>query len=185
MQILKTMYPNYKVVLDLRKGKKSGLYPVKVRVTLNRVQKYFSIGLDLSISDFDRVQNGSVRKELKVFKSKITHWENKTKDIIHQVDPFTFDEFKSKFYEKNNVKVADVYALFDLKIGRLNEQGKVSTGRTYRDAKNSLKESISKHSIRPDSTLITDGGPENHGEVSGFVAGNPNISQLIAQKDII
>ena len=48
-----------------------------------------------------------------------------------------------------------------------------------------LKDSISKHGIRSDSTLITDGGPENHGEVSGFVAGNPNINQLIAQKDII
>ena len=48
-----------------------------------------------------------------------------------------------------------------------------------------LKESISKHGIRPDSTLINDGGPENQGEVSGFVAGNPNINQLIAQKDII
>ena len=43
-----------------------------------------------------------------------------------------------------------------------------------------LEESISKHGIRSDSTLITDGGPENHGEVSGFVADNPNISQLIA-----
>jgi len=48
-----------------------------------------------------------------------------------------------------------------------------------------LKESISKHGIRSDSKLITDGGPENNGEVSGFVAGNPNINQLIAQKDII
>jgi putative transposase len=31
-----------------------------------------------------------------------------------------------------------------------------------------FKESISKHSIRPDSTLITDGGSENQGEVSKF-----------------
>ena len=48
-----------------------------------------------------------------------------------------------------------------------------------------LKQCFSKHGIHPDSKLITDGGPENHGEVSGFVAGNPNINQLIAQKDII
>ena len=48
-----------------------------------------------------------------------------------------------------------------------------------------FKESISKHSIRPDSTLITDGGSENQGEVSKFTTGNQNINQLIAQKDII
>lgn len=48
-----------------------------------------------------------------------------------------------------------------------------------------LKEAISKHGILRDATLITDGGPENQGEVSGYVADNPNINQLIAQKDII
>ena len=48
-----------------------------------------------------------------------------------------------------------------------------------------LKDSISKHGIRPDSKLITDGGPENHGEVSKFTSGNQNINQLIAQKDIV
>jgi hypothetical protein len=48
-----------------------------------------------------------------------------------------------------------------------------------------LKEAISQHGIHCDAKLITDGGPENHGEVSGFVADNPNINQLIAQKDIL
>ena len=48
-----------------------------------------------------------------------------------------------------------------------------------------LKESISKHGIRTDPTLIIDGGPENQGEVSKFTAGNQNINQLIAQKDFI
>ena len=48
-----------------------------------------------------------------------------------------------------------------------------------------LKESISKHGIRPDSKLFTDGGPENQGEVSKFTAGNQIINQFIAQKDII
>jgi putative transposase len=45
-----------------------------------------------------------------------------------------------------------------------------------------LKEAIQKHDIRIDSTLITDGGPENHGEVSKFISGEENIKQVIAQK---
>lgn len=48
-----------------------------------------------------------------------------------------------------------------------------------------LKDSISKHGIRPDTKLVTDGGPENHGEVSKFTSGNQNINQLITQKDIV
>ena len=48
-----------------------------------------------------------------------------------------------------------------------------------------LQKSIRKHGIRSDSKIINDCGPEKHEEVSGFVAGNPNINQLIVQKDII
>ena len=65
MQIKKIMYPNFKIILDLRRPKNSGLYPVKIRVTLNRVQKYYAIGLDITEDDFDRAQNGSVRSELR------------------------------------------------------------------------------------------------------------------------
>ena len=60
MQILKTMYPNYRTILDHRRPKNNGLFPVKIRVTLNRVQKYYPIGLDLTVSDFERIQNSSV-----------------------------------------------------------------------------------------------------------------------------
>ena len=55
------------------------------------------------------------------------------------MDPFSFDELKSRLYESNDIKISDVYSLFDHKIALLNDQGKVSTSRTYRDARNSLK----------------------------------------------
>ena len=38
-----------------------------------------------------------------------------------------------------------------------------------------LKESIRKYGIRSDSKLITDGGPENHEEVSKFTTGNKTL----------
>ena len=41
---------------------------------------------------------------------------------------------------------------------------------------------MSNHGIRLDSKLVTEGVPENNGEVSGVVAANPNINQLITQK---
>lgn len=138
------MYPNYKIVLDLRRPKNNGLFPVKIRVTLNRVQKYYSIGLDLNTSDFERIQNGSVRKELRIYKNKIADWENRIKGIIHQMDSFTFEEFKSKLYDNKSVKITDVYALFDQKIDTLKSQGKISTSSIYHDAKGSLKRFKSK-----------------------------------------
>ncbi|WP_297693906.1 site-specific integrase, partial [uncultured Eudoraea sp.] len=144
MQIFDIMYPNYKIVLDLRRPKNNGLFPVKIRVTLNRVQKYYSIGLDLIVTDYDRIQNGSVRKELRIYKNKIADWENRAKDIIHQLDTFSFEEFKSRLYDNRSVKVTDVYALFDQKLDALKSQGKISTSSIYNDAKNSLKRFKSK-----------------------------------------
>ncbi len=144
MQIIEDMYPNHKIILDLRRPKNNGLFPVKIRVTLNRVQKYYSVGLELNTSDFERIQNGSVRKELRVYKNKIADWENRVKGIINQMDSFTFEEFKSKFYDNKSVKITDVYALFDQKIDTLKSQGKISTSSIYQDAKGSLKRFKSK-----------------------------------------
>ena len=48
-----------------------------------------------------------------------------------------------------------------------------------------LKEAVQKHEIGSDSTLITDGGLEIHGEVSKFISGKDNLRHVIAQKDII
>lgn len=48
-----------------------------------------------------------------------------------------------------------------------------------------LKEAIQKHNIQLNTSLITDGGSENKGELSRFIEGNENVEKLIAQKDII
>ena len=94
------------------------------------------------------LQNGSVRKELRIYKNKIADLENKVKSIIHQMDPFSFEEFKSKLYDDKSVKVSDVYLLFDQKIDALKNHGKISTSSIYNDAKNSLKRFKSKLNLK-------------------------------------
>lgn len=42
-------------VLDRRRAKKSGEFPVKIEVVSNRVQKYYSTGVDLPPSDWKRI----------------------------------------------------------------------------------------------------------------------------------
>ena len=147
MQIKEIMYPNFKIILDLRRPKNSGLYPVKIRVTLNRVQKYYPIGMDITVDDFNRIQNGSVRNELRRLKSKITVWENKAQDIIDKTYPFSFEDFKLKLVDKN-IKAPEIYALFDQTISDLNNQGRVSTSRVYRDTRNSIMKYKSKLNIK-------------------------------------
>jgi len=138
------MQPTFKIILDKRRPKKDGLYPVKIRVTLNRIQKYYPVGMDLIESDFDRIQNSSVRKELRIHKNKIIDWESKAKNILDKLSPFSFEEFKIKLFENTATSISDMYSLFDNKIRSLNEKGKVSTRNIYHEAKNSFKSLKSK-----------------------------------------
>ena len=86
------MQPTFKIVLDKRRPKKDHVFPVKIRVTLNRIQKYYPIGIDLHESDFERIQNSSVRKELRILKNKIIKWESKANTVLESLSPFSFEE---------------------------------------------------------------------------------------------
>ncbi len=42
-------------VLDRRRAKKSGVFPVKIEVVYNRIQKYYPTGVDLPASEWKRI----------------------------------------------------------------------------------------------------------------------------------
>ena len=42
-------------ILDTRRKKQRGLYPVKVQVLYKRIQKYYATGKELSVKDWDRL----------------------------------------------------------------------------------------------------------------------------------
>lgn len=69
------------------------------------------------------------------------------KNIIYQMNSFTFEDFKSKLYDNISVKVNAVYALFNQKIDALKNQGEINTSSIYYNAKNSLKRFKSKLNI--------------------------------------
>ena len=119
MQILSIMQPHYKIVLDQRRPKKDNRYPVKIQITLNRVQKYYAIGIDLEPANFERVLKGTVRKELRRIKDKIIKWESRTNKILDRLEPFSFEQFKFQLYKQRVVKIPDIYLLFENKINKL------------------------------------------------------------------
>lgn len=48
-------------ILDTRRVKKSGLFPIKVQVVFRRKQKYYSTGKELSKEDWDRLLKAKSR----------------------------------------------------------------------------------------------------------------------------
>lgn len=134
------MYAHKRTLLDKRRPKKEGQYPVKVRVTFERKQKYYPVGVDLSQEDFDKISNHSVRKDLRTAKQKILLMEAKVSKAIESIKQFSFEDLKVAL-EGNSFKKSssiEVYDLFDEVISKLNREGRISTASAYKDARNSL-----------------------------------------------
>ena len=132
------MFTNQKLILDKRRPKKNGLFPVKIRITSSRIQKYYPVGIDLTESDFERIKNGTVRKELRELKIRIIEFQSRVQSIIDDMEMFSFHEFKNQLFKKK-IKDNDVYKLFDNVIEQLSKEERIGSASAYKDARNSFQ----------------------------------------------
>ena len=89
-----------KIILDTRREKATGIYTVKIRVTSNKIQKYYLTGYNMSQSDFETVMKGVPAKRFKDLRIQLNHIELKVRRIISELDSFSFRSFEEKFFEK-------------------------------------------------------------------------------------
>lgn len=118
-------------VLDARRVKKSGLFPVKIQVIHNRRQKYYSTGKELSKEDWDNLSESKSRRLAEV-RSSI---ENSFSIIKGQVEAlaergdFAFDLLSIRL---GRCSTATVNAAVKARIGELEESEQISTLGSYR-----------------------------------------------------
>ena len=136
------MYAHQKLVLDKRRPKKENLFPVKIRITHQRIQRYYAVGIDMSEIDFDRINNNSVRIELRTAKKKVLLFQSKVQHIIDSLEDFTFPEFEKKFLKKKDApepKEKEIFNYFEDVIDQLTTDGRIGSANAYKGAYNSLK----------------------------------------------
>lgn len=85
------------VILDTRFEKKDNLYPVKIRVTYQRKQKYYPCICDLTTAQFDRVMGTKLTKAEKEVHEYLQDLKAAIKDIIKTLPHFSFDLLKSQY----------------------------------------------------------------------------------------
>ena len=91
------MYAHQKLVIDKRRPKKENLYPVKIRITHQRIQKYYAVGIDMSEVDFDRISKNSVRKELRIAKKRYYFFNPKCSILLTPWKILHFWNLKKSF----------------------------------------------------------------------------------------
>jgi integrase/recombinase XerD len=118
-------------LLDDRRKCKDGLYSVRIRVTYQRVQRYFPTGKTLSIEDWDKLpitkikKLGEIRSEIQVSVDKI---KENVKDLIKS-DSFSFDALNKRL---GSATSDTLNTAFTARIQELSSKGKVSTSDWYK-----------------------------------------------------
>ncbi len=146
-QIQVKMNPISTIIHDTRRAKAGEKYPVKLRITFNRQQKYYTIGLDLTKEEFELMQGplgaekslpAKDRKAINEMRLKRDSVASKAIKIISKLEDFSFRLFERQLYQNEN-SVKDVYEFYDRTIDRLKAHSKVGTASNYECSKNSIK----------------------------------------------
>ena len=150
-----------KVVLDTRRaliknaGSKDPIYPIKLRVTFARKQRYYPLDVSaVSKTDWEKIQSGQrmSKSQRDVFHT-IREYEGRAIEITDTLHPFSFHAFdtrwKSSAMPTHSSK--SFQAVFKEYIEDLRRAGRASTTSSYQCAFNSLT-SFSKNLVWNDLT---------------------------------
>lgn len=127
-----------KLLHDTRRKKKGNKYPVKIRITYRRIQKYYPLGVDLTKSEWVKVFGDKPRNDMKEKRFTIDSLKLKAENIIKELDPFDFTTFNKKFLTPR-ADAGNVYAAFQKRIDELQAKGQLGTASCYKCSLNSLK----------------------------------------------
>ena len=113
------------------------LFPVKLRVTFNRMQKYFPTNLSMTKAEFEVVMGKNPKGNNKKKKLQLEGLEQKANTIIEDLPVFDFDVFTKKLNSDQLVR-EDVYAYYDQMISDYKLKGSFGTASNYFCSKKSL-----------------------------------------------
>lgn len=151
MQIL-NMKAHTAIILDTRKSLKSKplsgdfnsssedlRYPVKLRITFNRKQKYFTADQSLTKNQFNLVFGKNPKGDNKKLRLQFDALEQKANKIIEQMEVFDFALFSKALYSEHQVR-DDVYAHYSKIIDSHTKNGNLGTAVNYNCSLKSLKQ---------------------------------------------
>ncbi len=150
-KFLTDMKTTITLILDTRSTKTNG-YPVKLRITFLRQQKYYPIKIDLSEEDFMLVQNPSKipkgtdvtrKRQIKDWKLSCDAAEVKATEIINKLDYFSFRSFECKLNNKH-YSTQNIYDWYTSTIEKYKANGQIGTASSYASSMHSLKDFSSK-----------------------------------------
>lgn len=126
------------IILDTRKALKDGTYPVKLRLTHQRKQKYYPLNDSLTKEDFARVFGDRPRGDYKEKRLVYNAVEQRAESILKKISLFTFEAFEKQFL--NKYVSNDVFSAFTALINRLKNEDRAGTASSNECAMKSIQD---------------------------------------------
>jgi len=149
MQIILFMIPDNittTILLDTRRKKKDKTFPVKLRVTFKRDQRYYKTNYSLSKQEFEKVTGDKPRGNYKDISLELSRIENKAREVISDLSVFSFEAFDLIFRTKRDER-HNVFYGYERNIERLKSEGRLGTADSYKYSLNSLKGFVNKEKL--------------------------------------
>ena len=91
------------IILDTRRIKKSNKYPVKLRVTFERVTEYYQTIFDLTKDEYDKFSASRINNELQTIRDKLKEIERTAENAVKDLGSFSFADFENEFIYTNAI----------------------------------------------------------------------------------
>ncbi len=109
------------IFFDTRRiKKKTGTYPIKLRVTHERITNFYPTIYNLSQEDYDKLSATRLNAELQEVRAKLQEIERTSKNAAKELDPFSFDEFEKDYIVNNSLFEQKKYNTPVVSITRAN-----------------------------------------------------------------
>jgi len=127
-----------KIVLDTRRIRKDGTYPVKLRMTFKRERKYYSTTYNLAEQYWEAVNGENNRGENRKIKLALAAIETSAQSCADNFQNFSFHDFESAYFPKS-VKTRDLAEIYTQYIDQLKSEDRYGTADNYNSSIVSLK----------------------------------------------
>jgi integrase/recombinase XerD len=151
--------PTLTYFFDTRSRLLDGSYPIKLTVYYGRQKKRYKTPFKATQEVYDRLLANRLRDEsTKQLKRQTVSWLDKQTLIAERIVPFTFTDFENVFYaektQSRKIQLNDgVNSIYEKHIQALNDEGRISTARSYQDSLTSMlsyKKNLKVSQITPD-----------------------------------
>lgn len=98
-------------IIDTRRAKLNGLYPIKIQVTYRRIQKYYATGKELSFADWEKLPKARNINLLEVRQDIISSFDlikKHTQDLAERGE-FSFDTLSLRLGRNNSETLNDAF----------------------------------------------------------------------------